>query len=1468
MIIMKLQTIELINSIYKKEKKEIDFPFLNTPLNKKGLQFLIKWFLIHYGEKPTLDFLDKLKKFGFSEANKAGISLGLDDLIVPINKEGLIIKTNLFAQKVDFDIISGNITSIEKAQRTINLWNTTSELLKEEVVTNFRKKKPLNPLAMMAFSGARGNISQVRQLIGMRGLMADPQGIIVEVPIKSNFKEGITLTEYLISCFGARKGLVDTALRTATSGYLTRRLVDAVEHIKISTIDCETTNGITIKGIYNQKSLIGRVLLKAPQQFKLYDKKIFSYFPFFSKKEYSFFEKKKENVLTKNQIISYTLATTLYENSTEISIRSPLTCQKYKTICQFCYGWDLARGNLIHIGEAVGIIAAQSIGEPGTQLTMRTFHTGGVGVFSEKLLKKHKAPFNGVIHFPERLPGLMVRTPQGDIGFIIKYSPLKPTRTLLEIKTEKQQNYFFNLQESQLPPGTLLMVQEGQNVKKGDIIAQISQALKKKSIFPEIVYPVQSKIEGESFFESVNVTKLQQISTLNLSSINYRKESSLFDQIERKFQKFLAFYIKAEKGDLEPFEDLNPSSFFINKTSSFWVLFSQIQKELKKSNSFLRIGDSISSQTPLYKINYYFPSVAQMKQISSKLTGVIYSFDFSILNIRLHKTFYSLTTYRKRKSFLFWNFSQFPKKRIQFFWYTENWRLFHFSFLIFSKKRSALTKLKMYNSLLLEKNLFFGDLYILSFCFFSCKLPFFFFSLKSNESKKKKLNPIFFTYNYSILFKKIELFFLFNTKNLVLEEMKSLNNTWNIEKNQFIEFSYSLKHQLVPQNFFIFNQIRKEKRIKPKLPKKLMAFQQTWVVILKLKKKKLPFRYSSFFNLSMKKFILLKNNFCSELSMENQTLSLDYFYSTQFYYLKLKTYLKLKKTSQYFFYDKKNIISSQFVFKNDFFFIINKKNGIKTIIYKKINKNLFFYKLNKKKRLKTLASIHKKFSIKQKKFIFLTFQQNNQKSYSLSSYLNIETLWASSPLKKKNESFLIKTKSPLFTKQTASFVLNLKNRNPFLLFNNQVLFKEGWFFSKNLMQTQLNFYCNLLEQRELIFSGFIPYMLQNIKNNNNLQAIKTFRVQKFQLLFSIKIEKKHFDLNIKSNKLQLFPNAWTIPTTNFASGFNFSNLLGDFIQLKKLKKNTYWSNLCKKNIITLNLPSLDYQLNLKIGSLFRYNQKITNDFLVQLSGRIIKINNNQITFRRGLPFLASKKNTIFLSHKDIVMKNQVLFTLKSTKLETQDIVQGIPKIERLFEARELPMDDGSLTVQNKLETFFINALDNFNFYNTNEEEFIITKSPEKSKRNQMIHAFKIANDQIQQFLVENIIEAYRNQNVFIGEKHVEIVVREMTTRVRILNSGSTGFLPGEILQLKIVETINNKMISMKKIPAIYDPIVLGITKSVLYSESFLLAASFQEVTRVLTRSASTKKTDFLLGLHENVILGQFISAGSGFFTKT
>jgi hypothetical protein len=412
--------------------------FCNRTVDKGEMKRLIKWVLLNYGTEKTTRLIDQLKTMGFHYATHAGLSLGIDDLRIPPIKSTVLANADQEIYDNDLRFQRGQITSVQRLEKALDIWNTTNDTLKTEVIKYFRATDIFNPVYMMAFSGARGNISQVRQLVGMRGLMADPQGQVLDFPIRRNFREGLTVTEYMISCYGARKGLVDTALRTASSGYLTRRLVDVAQSVIIQQVDCQTTQGLQI--IPNSKQLdsqlIGRVLFENVVDVET--GRIIAY---------------------KNQDISPALALKLVNQST-LTIRSPLTC-KFHAVCQLCYGWNLAQQKLVQLGEAVGVLAAQSIGEPGTQLTMRTFHTGGV--FSGEVTEKVYAPHEGTILYPDYVHGRKVISKYGETAFL-SFDPIK-----IKIQNPQQTSVV------EFPALTLLYVSPGQQIASQQSLAELSR---------------------------------------------------------------------------------------------------------------------------------------------------------------------------------------------------------------------------------------------------------------------------------------------------------------------------------------------------------------------------------------------------------------------------------------------------------------------------------------------------------------------------------------------------------------------------------------------------------------------------------------------------------------------------------------------------------------------------------------------------------------------------------------------------------------------------------------------------------------------------------------------------------------------------------------------------------------------------------------------------------------------------------
>ncbi len=351
----------ILNDVLPKE-----MPFINGLLKKKGDSQLVQYCYLKFGLQTTVQMLDEVKKLGFLYATRAGISIGIDDMVVPEEKAGLVRDAEKQVIEVQQQYQEGAITQSERYNKIIEIWSKVTEAISDKLFKNLeeddRTGRILNPIYIMADSGARGSKQQIRQLSGMRGLMAKPSGEIIEQPITANFREGLDVLQYFISTHGARKGLADTALKTADSGYLTRRLCDVAQDVIITEDDCGTTDGIYVEPIIESGEIIEPLRDRIVGRVALEDQRDY-----------------ENNVIVGvNQEITEELASAIQAAGIErVKIRSVLTCESKRGVCRLCYGRNLATGRMVERGEAVGIISAQSIGEPGTQLTMRTFHIGG-----------------------------------------------------------------------------------------------------------------------------------------------------------------------------------------------------------------------------------------------------------------------------------------------------------------------------------------------------------------------------------------------------------------------------------------------------------------------------------------------------------------------------------------------------------------------------------------------------------------------------------------------------------------------------------------------------------------------------------------------------------------------------------------------------------------------------------------------------------------------------------------------------------------------------------------------------------------------------------------------------------------------------------------------------------------------------------------------------------------------------------
>ncbi len=463
-----------------------EIPYINGLLKKRGLQDLVGYCFITLGNDKTVQMLDELKEIAFLYATKAGISFGVDDMVVPSRKQEMLDHARREVIEIENQRSAGVITAGERHNKIIDIWHRVTEKVSEEM---FREMKQVehdtgefNPINLMADSGARGSREQVRQLAGMRGLMSKPSGEVIETPITANFREGLSVLQYFISTHGARKGLADTALKTADSGYLTRRLVDVAQDVIINEVDCGTIDGITVSAIMEGGEILeplrDRIVGRVSQE-DVYDPMT------------------GELILEVGQEITETLANAVQSAGIErVKIRSVLTCETRRGVCASCYGRNLATGKMVEIGEAVGVIAAQSIGEPGTQLTMRTFHYGGTASrVSEQ--SKHIAKNPGRVKF------LNVATVESKKGALVVIN--RSGKLVLQDDKGRE------LERYALTYGSQLLVHEGDEVEPGKELVTWDPFT--SAILSEIAGRVefQDIVEGENVREETDkVTGLSQ----------------------------------------------------------------------------------------------------------------------------------------------------------------------------------------------------------------------------------------------------------------------------------------------------------------------------------------------------------------------------------------------------------------------------------------------------------------------------------------------------------------------------------------------------------------------------------------------------------------------------------------------------------------------------------------------------------------------------------------------------------------------------------------------------------------------------------------------------------------------------------------------------------------------------------------------------------------------------------------------
>ncbi|WP_019502160.1 DNA-directed RNA polymerase subunit beta' [Pseudanabaena sp. PCC 6802] len=1218
--------------------------FINSTVDKGQLKKLIAWAFTHYGTSRAAHMADELKSLGFRFATQAGVSISVDDLQVPPEKKNLLAAAEEEIELTESRYTRGEITEVERFQKVIDTWNLTNENLKDEVVRNFKSSNPLNSVYMMAFSGARGNISQVRQLVGMRGLMADPQGQIIDQPIKTNFREGLTVTEYIISSYGARKGLVDTALRTADSGYLTRRLVDVSQDVIIRETDCGTSRGIKLKAMRDgdrtliklEDRLFGRVAAEAaidPQT--------------------------GEVILERNQEISDELAKKVVKAGIEeVTVRSALTCESTRSVCQTCYGWSLAHGKIVDIGEAVGIIAAQSIGEPGTQLTMRTFHTGGV--FTGEVAQQRRAAFNGTIKLPKKLRLRPMRTRHGDDAFIVEANG----EFSLEGSEGKKETF-------PITQGSTLLVKDGQKVSENQLLAEVAATGRTaRKTTEKATKDVNTDLAGEVLFDNL---------------------------------------VPEEKKDRQ-----GNTSYIAPRGGLIWILSGEVYNLPTGAEPVVRNGDRVEAG-----------GVLAETRLITEHGGVV----------RLSPTD------------------------------SRN-----------SREVEIITASVVLDRARIEEEVSQGREHYI---------------LEAQGGQRFMLRAAPGT--------KV-------VNNQVIAEL--IDDTYHTNSGGIIKYSG----------------VEVAKRSKAKQGYEVIGGGTLlWIP--------------------------------EEAHEVNKDISLLMVEDGQ--YLEAGT----------------EVVKDIFCQSAGVVEVTQKNDILREIAIKPGDLHLV-------DDPEAAMQKHDTFAYPGQEVI------PGVVANELRYVEYVETPEGSALLLRPVEEFAVPD-SPTVPSQEST---NQMGRSIRLRAVQRVSYKDGERVKSidglELLRTQL-----ILE-----IDTDAPQLAADIEfdksdpNNWLLQLV---------ILESLVIRQDiAADLTQGSTRTRILvsegdkiePGAVVARTEILCK------------QAGEVRGIREGAELVRRVLVMTDADRLTIPCakpNVAVNDLLRSGDTIGSGVTVPESGQVVAIESGNVTIRIGRPYLVSPGAVLQIDRSDLVQRGDNLALLVFERAKTGDIIQGLPRIEELLEGRKpkemcvLAQKAGRVQVvydsDDNAEVKIVEEDGNVSDYPINPGQSLIVAD------GQMVNAAEPLTDgpanphdildiffrlhretkgvresallslqQVQEFLVNEVQSVYQSQGVDISDKHIEVVVKQMTSKVRIDDGGDTTRLPGELVDLHQVEQINEAMEITGSIPAEYTPILMGITKASLNTDSFISAASFQETTRVLTEAAIEGKSDWLRGLKENVIIGRLIPAGTGF----
>nr|YP_009864654.1 DNA-directed RNA polymerase beta' chain [Tripladenia cunninghamii]QKE32649.1 DNA-directed RNA polymerase beta' chain [Tripladenia cunninghamii] len=1318
--------------------ERVDLVFHNKVIDGTAMKRLISRLIDHFGMAYTSHILDQVKTLGFQQATSTSISLGIDDLLT-IPSKGWLVRD---AEQQSFILEKyhhyGNVNAVEKLRQSIEIWYATSEYLRHEMNPNFRMTDPSNPVHLMSFSGARGNASQVHQLVGMRGLMSDPQGQMIDLPIQSNLCEGLSLTEYIISCYGARKGVVDTAVRTSDAGYLTRRLVEVVQHIIVRRTDCGTIQGIYVSPRNNMtekmiaQTLIGRVLADD----------IFLGL---------------RCIATRNQDIGIGLVNRFITfRAQPIYIRTPFTCRSTSWICQLCYGRSPTHGDLVELGEAVGIIAGQSIGEPGTQLTLRTFHTGGV--FTGGTAEHVRAPSNGKIKFNEDLVHPM-RTRHGHPAFLCSIS--------LYVIIEGR-DIIHNVN---IPPKSLILVQNDQYVESEQVIAEIRSGTSTFHFKERVRKHIYSESEGE----------------MHWSTDVYHAPEYTYGNVH-----------------------------LLPKTSHLWIL----------------AGGSLESSI----VSFSLHKDQDQTNVHSFFGGGRYISDFSMTNDRLRHKFWD-TSSKKDRASLAYSISDRILSKGHFNFLNPSALQENYDFL--AKRRRNRFIIPLHHDQEREKELitYFGILTEIPINGIFCRNSILAYFDDSRYRRSSSGITKYGTVEADSVVKKEDLIEYRGAKEFSLKNQMRVDRFFCIPEEVHILPGSS--YIMVRNNSIIGVNTRLALNTRSRVGGLVRVERKKKSIELKIFSGDIHFPGETD-KISRHSGILVPPRTGKKNSKESKRLK-NWIYVQRITPTKKKYFVSVRPVVTYEIADGINLAT---LFSQD---LLQEKDNVQLRIvnyilygYGKSIRGIYHTSIQLVRTCLVLNwDSEQNGSVEEVHASFVEIRASDLIRYFIRIELAKSTISSSGKRYDTAGSGLISEKE-----------LDRTNINPF--------------HSKAKIQSLTQYQGTINVGTLLNRTKECPFFL--ILSSSNCLRIGSFNGSKYNNVT------KSRDSIISIRDL-LGPLGTIVPKiANFYSSYHLlthnqillnkylllANFKKTFQVLQSLKyclmdenKRIYNPDSCSNIILHpfhLNCCFLHYDSyeetfpRIHLGQficenvcLFKYGPRIKK------SGQIFIIHGDSLVIRSAKPYLATPGATVHGHYGEILYEGEILVTFIYEKSRSGDITQGLPKVEQVLEVRSI--DSISMNLEKRVESW-------------NERIPRILGIPWEF----LIGAeLTIAQSRIS--LVNKIQKVYRSQGVQIHNRHIEIIVRQITSKVLVSEDGmSNVFSPGELIGLLRAERAGRALDEAVS----YRAILLGITRASLNTQSFISEASFQETARVLAKAALRGRIDWLKGLKENVVLGGIIPVGTGF----